>query len=96
MNLQSNALKYTKEGGFINISVTFIPRDPRLMKEIEESYFSSDSDHDYSELDRVYEGKMDNLYRGRDKDKLLISVLDSGVGISSKDQQSLFKMFGSI
>lgn len=36
------------------------------------------------------------MFKPGRKDKLVVSVLDSGIGIQLKDQKNLFKMFSSI
>ena len=40
--------------------------------------------------------KRRDIYRPGDKDKVVISVLDTGVGMKRKDQMNLFKMFGTL
>ena len=36
------------------------------------------------------------MFRPGRRDRLVVSVLDSGLGIQLKDQKNLFKMFNSI
>ena len=36
------------------------------------------------------------VYAPEEKDKIVISVLDTGIGIKEQDQDNLFKMFGCL
>jgi signal transduction histidine kinase len=40
--------------------------------------------------------KIEKMYQSEQQDKLVISVLDTGIGIKDKDQKQLFKMFGTL
>lgn len=41
--------------------------------------------------------KMDDIFRPMaDKDKIVISVIDTGVGITKEDRRKLFKLFGKV
>lgn len=41
--------------------------------------------------------KMDDIYRAdSEKDKIVISVIDTGVGITKEDRRKLFKLFGKV
>ena len=65
-----------------------------------ESYSSisdlSDSDND--EIKEISKLKNEReLFRcSCEKDKLIVTVIDTGVGIKRKDQQNLFKLFGCL
>lgn len=40
---------------------------------------------------------MDEIFRPMaDKDKIVVSVIDSGVGITKEDRRKLFKLFGKV
>ena len=40
---------------------------------------------------------MDDIFRPMtDKDKIVISVIDTGVGINKEDRRKLFKLFGKV
>lgn len=46
--------------------------------------------------DELINQKRKDIYQAGEKDKVVISVLDTGVGIKRNDQKSLFKMFGTL
>ena len=39
---------------------------------------------------------MNSLIKPDDHDKLVISVIDTGIGIKKKDRRKLFKLFGTL
>ena len=82
INLQQNAIKFTKQGGTVAIKATYIPKinQRQLFKQV-----------------LIQSGSLKHkiLNPGR-KAKIVISVKDTGVGISADDQQNLFKMFGTV
>ena len=56
---------------------------------------NSSSDSEESEFKK--EHKIETLYRPDDtKDKIIIEVVDSGIGIKKKDKKKLFKLFGCL
>lgn len=106
INLQSNALKFTKEGGKIHISCEFIPRGKnrasKIVKSRTKDSLSSDSksgsESGISENSQfMLDHNIDTLYDpDANRDKLVIEVLDSGIGIKKKDKVKLFKLFGCL
>jgi signal transduction histidine kinase len=57
----------------------------------------SDSSDDSAdrEFDRVH--KINKIYKTSSLgDKIVISVVDTGIGIKKKDQRKLFKLFGTL
>lgn len=40
--------------------------------------------------------KKKKAFEPQERDKIVITVLDTGAGISEKDQKKLFKMFGCL
>ena len=104
MNLQSNALKFTKEGGKIQIICELVQANSKTKKNksqskiqriMQESFSSNNKDsgsdegdsHD-SEASRFRrEHGIKNMFVPHHKrDKLVISVIDSGIGIKAKDK----------
>ena len=117
MNLQSNALKFTKEGGKIQILVEFVKADKikcnqsksksksKILRIYQESLSSNDSQNEnsseYSQnsATKKFETEHDigSMFRPlANRDKLVISVIDSGIGIKPKDKIRLFKLFGTL
>ena len=61
-----------------------------LFKEsFSKTHSSSDDEH--------YDEEIGNLFEAHpERDKLLLSIIDTGVGITKSDQQKLFKLFGCL
>ena len=110
MNLQSNGLKFTKNKGTIRIiaqlvkgkSSLAISRGKSKLHKIYEDSFSSgtssESDSIKSETSKFdKEHKIEMIFEPEDRnDKLVISVIDTGIGIKKKDKVKLFKLFGCL
>ena len=107
MNLQSNALKFTKDGGIIKIVCTFVKAGmhrSRNLKYVGHDTYSSakssssDSDSENSENSSFNkEHKIDSLFDpDGERDKIVIQVIDSGIGIKKRDKIKLFKLFGCL
>lgn len=112
INLQSNAIKFTKEGGYVKIVVEYIKRQAGSKKKQQQSqiqhkrYYDDlssssgeESQNSDDQLDKatLKEHKIQNIFLpDSTKDKIVISVIDSGVGIKREDRMRLFKLFGKI
>ena len=86
--LQSNALKFTKQGGSVSLNCTYVPADqnppiPRMEQaRVDEASATEEMIH--------------NLYEATNKPKLVVEVKDTGIGMSPEDQTKLFKLFGKL
>ena len=60
--------------------------------------YNSDTDSDDNSEDREFDRlhKINKIYKPDPEDKIVISVLDTGIGIKKKDQRKLFKLFGTL
>jgi signal transduction histidine kinase len=120
MNLQSNALKFTKPGGHVFIQCSFVKGthsktkiDTKkvfdgvkygeqsrkdMIKFQEQFLYKSETDSSDNSEDREFDKlhKISKIYNPGDYDKIVISVLDTGIGIKKKDQRKLFKLFGTL
>jgi len=106
MNLQSNALKFTKEGGDVRILCQYIPKGKKQkssrQRSKHDSYSSEkSSDSDASKLSEdclfLKEHDVDTLFEpDAHRNKIVIEVMDSGIGIKRKDKLKLFKLFGCL
>ena len=103
----SNALKFTKDGGIIKIVCTYVK--PGKKKGVGNKYTGHDSyssekssasenDSENSENSQFNrEHKIDSLFDPDPvREKIVIQVLDSGIGIKKKDKVKLFKLFGCL
>ena len=108
INLQSNALKFTKQGGTIKIIVEYVqPKGLQKRsvksKEIYEYDFSSSENQSSS-----YSDDSEAIAFERDHEvkticepvegyaKLVFTVIDTGIGIKKQDRLKLFKLFGTL
>ena len=110
MNLQSNALKFTKSGGSIRIIAQLVKGRKQSVKndeksELQKIYQDSYSSGTSSEADSVMseaakfdvEHGIEKIFQPEfGKDKLVVSVIDTGIGIKKKDRLKLFKLFGCL
>ena len=110
MNLQSNALKFTRSGGKIKITTTYIKSIENQLKagniikskkEFKNSFSSGSesSENSINSETRKFDEEH-GLKRLMDPnqtiDKLVIQVKDTGIGIKNKDRIKLFKLFGKL
>ena len=106
INLQSNALKFTKETGVIQIVTEFIyPKGSSKKRCNHSQFYQSFSSEEHnsesdlgSEADNFeHEHLVSSIYDPiKDYPKLVISVIDTGIGIKKKDKIKLFKLFGCL
>lgn len=117
MNLQSNALKFTREGGKIQIICELVQANSnpnkkktksksKIQRIFQESFSSGSKDsgassdsvsHDTEASKFKKEHDIEAMFKPETKrDKLVISVIDSGIGIKPKDKLRLFKLFGCL
>lgn len=95
--MQSNALKFTKKGDFIKIKVVYVEKASARTNLINKVYHESFFNQEESFEDDGFMAENDRIYREMlepgEKDKIVVSVLDTGIGIKPEDQQTLFQMF---
>jgi signal transduction histidine kinase len=111
MNLQSNALKFTKTGGQIHIIAEYIQpskNDKKIKRKNTDYYaqftFSTDSesqgsgDSDVSEYQKFEQlhGVEQIYFADKNHPKLVITVIDTGIGIKRQEKLKLFKLFGTL
>ena len=110
MNLQSNAIKFTKENGKITIICEYVRASKatsshyRKLKNSNSYYFESFSGESDGSRDNNDENdgsddkkKMEGIFKpDQTHDKIIISVLDTGIGIKAEDKRKLFKLFGTV
>jgi osomolarity two-component system, sensor histidine kinase SLN1 len=95
-------LKFTKEGGEITINCYFVGKNSKMIKKPslvdENSDFSSpDSSKDSDEADFNRDHSIDTVFKSDpNRDKIVIEVTDTGIGIKKKDRVKLFKLFGCL
>jgi signal transduction histidine kinase len=104
MNLLSNALKFTKDKGNIFIISEYVKASKEKHKKKKNKLytgeFSSDTNDDeelseHSEFENVH--GTNTIYQpDREFDKIVVSVIDSGIGILKADKLKLFKLFGTL
>jgi signal transduction histidine kinase len=93
LNLQSNALKFTRSGGSVQIKVYFIVNElnnnllaRRLTNHSRADSFLLDSDSEGdTQLKSDYEMKRKKAYEREQHDKIVVTVQDTGTGISKDD-----------
>ena len=108
MNLQSNALRFTKQDGNIRIICQYVrgvfenePRSKRMriqsgissLSSSEKTVESNNSEHNRFQKDHEIKGILKPL---KERNKIVISVIDSGIGIRKKEKLKLFKLFGTL
>ena len=102
INLQSNALKFTKAGGSITVTATLAKsklEQQIIEKNYEESESESIEDENKSSEAKMFEklhGIRGIYKRHATKDKLVIKVQDTGIGIKKADKLKLFRLFGKL
>jgi signal transduction histidine kinase len=108
INLQSNALKFTKDGGKIMIICEYVqPKGKQRQRHrglydvdfsSNSSSSGSNSSSENSETANFNkEHTIKNIIEPHpENSKLVISVIDSGIGIKKEDRVKLFKLFGCL
>ena len=104
INLQSNALKFTRAGGMIKIVAEYISAKGtgtrRRKFEYRHDFDSSDDDSNSpatSEAETFAKNhNIEDIFKQIDCPKIVISVIDTGIGISKKEKLKLFKLFGCL
>ena len=105
MNLQSNALKFTKDNGSIKIIAEYVQAQTTAKFKTPEYFeeFSDASDGNSDEEDQDAKNQSRNQHSieavfapDPQHDKLVISVIDTGIGIKKSETAKLFKLFGTI
>jgi len=112
INLLSNALKFTKSAGSIKILIELVQgvSDSKIQKKkidqiqrelrYAEDSFTDKNESSETETEDAIDDQRNKVHRHFypevKRDKLVISVIDSGIGIKKKDRKKLFKLFGSL
>ena len=102
MNLQSNALKFTRAGGKVTILVEYVRAKGKPQWGGKKSQFfnvlpHSSEEEECSDNDIPKSREINDILKPTEGyDKIVISVVDTGVGIKREDQAKLFKLFGTI
>jgi len=94
LNYQSNALKFLdKKDPRINIIIQYVPVGGGDMAA---SHFK-ESVKDFYKYD-LYQGfdSPSPIFDHGEKDKVVLSIIDNGVGIREEEKDKLFKLFGCL
>ena len=100
LNYQSNAIKFIdKSSGRIVICLQLVRAQSESSKSDAVSFITQKTSEIYGS--NIFEQRSNAkdpymIYEPGHRDKIVLSVMDNGIGIKNKDQSKLFKLFGCL
>jgi arabidopsis histidine kinase 2/3/4 (cytokinin receptor) len=99
-NLCSNAYKFTKEQGSVTIVCQYVQgidaKSSLLKRKTSGGLKVADRAKSFIKFNERCSESFQRVFRRCAKNKLIISVVDSGVGMDLRTQKKIFKMFGTL